>query len=107
MYGWLLLIFAIAFEALGTTSMKLSNGFTSLWPSIFIFVFYGISFSLFTYSLKTIDVSTAYAVWAGIGTAIISAIGFIYFKEPVTILKLASITAIIAGVVGLRIAGVE
>ncbi len=107
MYGWLLLIFAIIFEALGTTAMKLSNGFSSLVPSILLFVFYGVSFVLFTYSLKTIDVSTAYAVWAGIGTAIITLIGFLYFQEPVTMLKIVSIIAIISGVVGLRIAGVE
>ena len=107
MYGWIFLILAIIFETLGTTSMKLSDGFTNLLPSILLFVFYGLSFAFFTCSLKTMDVSTAYAVWAGVGTAIISLIGFFYFKEPVTALKLISITAIIAGVVGLRLSGIE
>jgi small multidrug resistance pump len=107
MYGWLFLILAIIFEILGTTSMKLSDGFTKTIPSLLLFVFYGISFTFFTYSLKTMEVSIAYAVWAGIGTAIISLIGFLYFKEPVTALKLISIAAIIAGVVGLRLSGIE
>jgi small multidrug resistance pump len=107
MYGWIFLIFAIIFETLGTTSMKLSDGFTNLIPSVLLFVFYGLSFVFFTYSLKTMEVSTSYAVWAGVGTAIISLIGFVYFKEPVTALKLISITAIIAGVIGLRLSGIE
>jgi small multidrug resistance pump len=107
MYGWIFLIFAIVFETLGTTAMKLSDGFTNLIPSVLLFVFYGLSFAFFTYSLKTIEVSIAYAVWAGIGTAIISLIGFVFFKEPVTALKLISITAIIAGVIGLRMSGIE
>ena len=107
MYGWLMLVFAIIFETLGTTAMKFSDGFARLIPSILIFVFYGISFVLFTYSLKTIDLNTAYAVWAGIGTALITIVGFLYFKEPVTTVKVISIFAIIAGVVGLRLSGVE
>ncbi len=107
MYGWILLFIAIIFEVSGTTAMKLSGGFTSLVPSILIFVFYGISFVLFTYALKTTDLSTAYALWAGIGTAIITIIGFLYFKEPATAIKILSIAAIIAGVVGLRLSGVE
>ncbi len=107
MNGWVLLVFAIVFEVLGTTAMKLSDGFTNIIPSILLIVFYALSFALFTYALKTIEVSVAYAVWAGVGTAIISAIGFIYFKEPVTIIKLVSISAIIAGVVGLRLSGIE
>ncbi len=107
MYGWLFLVLAIIFEALGTTAMKLSNGFTNLVPSILLFVFYGISFTFFPLALKTIDVSTAYAIWAGVGTAIITIVGFLYFEEPANIIKVISISAIIAGVVGLRLSGVE
>ncbi len=107
MNGWIFLVLAIIFETLGTTAMKLSDGFTNLLPSVFLFIFYGLSFTFFTFALKTMQVSTAYAVWAGLGTAIISIIGFAYFKEPVSAAKLLSIAAIIAGVVGLRLSGIE
>ena len=61
--------------------MKLSYGFTKLWPSIFVAVFYLASLAALTMALKTIDVSVAYAIWSGLGTAIIAAIGILYFGE--------------------------
>jgi len=85
--------------------MKLSYGFTKLIPSILIFVFYGISFVAMTFALKKIDLSIVYAVWSGVGTAIVSSIGIIYFKEPISLLKVVSIGLIILGVVGLHMNG--
>jgi small multidrug resistance pump len=61
---WLLLIVAIILEVCGTTCMKLSESFSKLVPSILIFVFYGLSFTVFTLALRRIDISVAYAVWA-------------------------------------------
>ena len=105
--GWLLLFVAIGFEVAGTTCMKLSEGFSKLVPSVLIFVFYGISFAVFAMALKkSINLSAAYAIWCGIGISLIAAIGILYFKEPVTVLKMASIALIIAGVVGLSFAKV-
>ncbi len=105
MQGWLCLTAAILFEVAGTTSMKFSEGFTKPLPSLLIFVFYGIAFTFLTIALKWLDISIAYAVWAGVGTALIAVIGFMYFHESVTPLKLASIGLIIVGVVGLNIGG--
>jgi len=107
MNHWLYLLFAILLEVAGTTSMKLSEGFSRLLPSVLIFVFYGLSFVALTFALKRIDLGTAYAIWAGIGTALVAAIGMTWFKEPATALKLASICLIIAGVVGLHLSGAE
>ena len=84
MSSWLLLFFAIVTEVSGTTCMKLSKGFTELWPTILVFVFYGFSFTASTFALKTIDLSIAYAVWMGLGTAIIVVIGMIWFKESLS-----------------------
>ncbi|MHC1755068.1 MAG: multidrug efflux SMR transporter [Methanosarcina sp.] len=98
-----LLLLAIAFEVCGTTCMKLSEGFSKLVPSILIFVFYAISFFFFTLALKGIDVSIAYAIWAGLGTALITAIGIFWFKEPATALKMISLVVVIAGVIGLHL----
>jgi small multidrug resistance pump len=107
MQSWIYLVGAIVLEVAGTTSMKLSFGFTKLLPSILLFVFYGLSFVAFTFALKGIDVSIAYAVWAGIGTALIAAIGMTFFKEPVSVMKLCSIMVIIIGVAGLHLSGLE
>jgi small multidrug resistance pump len=64
MQCWLYLTGAIFLEIAGTTSMKLSDGFTKTVPSICIFVFYAISFMALTMALKRIDVSVAYAIWS-------------------------------------------
>jgi small multidrug resistance pump len=103
MQPWFFLIGAIALEVAGTTSMKLSEGFTKLVPSVLLFVFYVASFVALTLALKKIEVSVAYAVWAGVGTALIAAIGILYFREAVTALKLVSLGFIIVGVVGLNL----
>jgi small multidrug resistance pump len=107
MQSWIILSVAILLEVAGTNCMKLSQGFSRLIPSVLIFVFYGLSFVGLTIVLKKIDVSIAYAVWAGIGTALIAFIGIFYFKEPLTLVKVFSILLIIAGVVGLNLGGVK
>lgn len=103
MLGWIYMILAILFEVAGTTSMKFSEGFTKLWPSIFIFLFYALCFSVLTLALKTIEVSIAYAIWSGMGTVLIVTIGILWFHEPVSIVKILSTVLIIIGVVGLQL----
>ena len=105
MQYWFLLACAIALEVAGTTSMKLSEGFTKVVPSLLLFVFYAASFVALTFTLKKIEVSIAYAVWSGVGTALITAIGVFYFRESLTALKIFSILLIIAGVMGLHLSG--
>jgi len=107
MQYWLYLAIAIVLEVIGTTSMKLSEGFTKTIPSIMMFVFYLASLAVLTLALKKIDVSIAYAVWAGLGTALIATIGIVYFHESATLLKIISILLIIAGVVGLHLSGAK
>ncbi len=101
--SYLYLAAAILFEICGTTCMKLSEGFTKTLPSILIFVFYGISFVSFTIALKKIDVSVAYAIWAGLGVAMISIIGSVGFHEPMSLVKIISLLLVIVGVVGLHL----
>ncbi len=103
--GWVYLMLAIVTEVAGTTSMKVSEGFTKFAPSILIFVFYGFSLVLLTLSLKRLDVSLAYAVWSGMGTALIATIGILWFREPMTAVKLVSLALIIVGVLGLNLGG--
>ena len=103
--SWLYLTVAIVLEVCGTTCMKLSDGFSRLTPSVLIFIFYGLSFVAFTFALKRIDVSFAYAVWAGLGLLLISAVGILWFKEPASGLRIVSMGLIIIGVVGLNLGG--
>lgn len=107
MHHWLLLAGAILFEVAGTTAMKLSEGFTRLLPSALLVVCYAFSFGALTLALKKIDVSVAYAIWSGLGTALIALIGVLVFREPVNAMKIASLALIIAGVVGLNLAGAQ
>jgi small multidrug resistance pump len=107
MQYWSYLAVAIALEAAGTTSMKLSDGFTKLVPSLLICLFYVSSFVALTFALKGIDVCLAYAIWSGIGTVIIAIIGILCFEETATALKIISIGLIVVGVVGLKLSGVN
>ena len=101
-HGWLLLAAAILFEIAGTTCMKLSDGFAKPVPSLLLIVFYLIAFSALTMCLKTIDMGIAYAIWAGVGTALAAVIGFVYFREPASASKVICIGLILIGVVGLH-----
>lgn len=105
--SWLYLILAICAEVAGTTCMKLSRGFTIVLPSLLLFLFYGISFSMLTLALRRFDVSTTYAIWSGLGTVLVALIGTFYFHEPVGLLKVVSIAMIIAGVAGLHLSGLS
>lgn len=100
---WFYLFLAIIFEVLGTTSMKLSEGFSKTIPSVIMVLFYILSLTLLTLALKKIEMSVAYAIWAGVGTALIITIGLFFFKEELNFLKVVSILLIIAGVVGLHL----
>jgi small multidrug resistance pump len=82
--------------------MKLSQGFTERLPSVLVFVFYGLSIGALTLSLKRIDVSVAYAVWSGLGTAIIAILGVIVFGEVLTGVKVVALVLIVVGVVMLN-----
>lgn len=101
---WLILTATIIFEVIGSTMMKLSNGFTVFWPSVGVFVCYSLSLIGLTIVLKTIDLSVAYAIWSGLGVALIALIGIVYFKEPLTAQRIICLGLIITGVVGLQLA---
>ena len=100
---WLYLALGIVFEVLGTICMKFADGFSKLWPSVLVFVFYGLSLVSLIFVLKKMNVSVAYAIWASLGTALIAVIGIIWFKEPVSLLKIVSLLFIIIGIIGLEL----
>ena len=99
------LLLAILAEVAGTTCVKLSEGFTRLLPSALILVFYGLSLGFLGLALKKVDLSLAYAIWSGLGIAFIASVGVLWFREPVTAVKVVSLGLIVAGVAGLNLGG--
>lgn len=100
---WFLLALAILSEVVGTLALKMSNGFTLGIPSLIVVIGYLASFWFLALSLKTLEVGTAYAIWAGFGIALVSAAGVLIFNETITALKIISIILIIVGVFGLNL----
>ena len=96
---------AIAAEVAATTAMKYTDGFTKLLPSVLTALGYVVSFALLAQTLKTVSVGTAYAIWAGVGTAAIAAIGITFLGEGMTAAKAVGIALIIGGVVVLNLGG--
>ncbi|RIH81260.1 Quaternary ammonium compound-resistance protein QacC [Meiothermus luteus] len=105
MSGWWLLMLAIASEVMGSSALKASQGFSKLLPSLLVVLGYGSAFYLLSQSLKTIPLSVAYAVWSGLGTALIALLGWLVFKEPMNGPMVLGIALIIAGVVLLNLVG--
>ena len=105
MLAWIYLSAAIATEVVGTVFLRYTDGFTRLGPSVLVLVTYAASLWLTALALKGLEISLAYAVWAGVGTAAIAVIGMAALGESVNALKLASIALVIGGVVGLNLSG--
>jgi small multidrug resistance pump len=103
--GYLLLAGAIAAEVAATTARKYSDGFSRLWPSLLTALGYLVSFALLAQTLKSVSMGTAYAIWAGVGTAAIVTIGILFLGEGMTAVKAAGIALIIVGVVVLNLGG--
>ncbi|MEU7021384.1 multidrug efflux SMR transporter [Streptomyces sp. NPDC046203] len=103
--GYGLLAGAIAAEIVATTSMKYSDGFSRLWPSLLTGTGYLVAFALLAQALKTLQVGTAYAIWSGIGTAAVAVIGFLFLGESLGPAKIAGLALIIAGVAVLNLGG--
>lgn len=105
MLFWLYLLIAILTEVVGTSLMKVSQGLTRLVPTISMFVLYAISFVFMALALKKIEVGIAYAIWSGLGTALIAMIGIAWFRESISVPKLVGIVLIIVGVILLNLKG--
>ncbi|MGW6201112.1 DMT family transporter [Kribbella sp. NPDC055110] len=105
--AWIILLAAAAFEIAFALSLKPSEGFSRLWPTLGVLVFGVISVVLLAKTLDRLPVGTAYAIWTGIGSVGVVILGVVLFHEPITPMRLACIALIVTGVVGLRLAGAE
>ena len=106
MVAWVWLASAIVAEVIATSALKASHGFTVLWASVVVVLGYGFSFVGLSQALKLgLGLGTAYAVWAGVGTASIAVIGWLAFGDRLGVAGISGIVLIIAGVVLVNLSG--
>lgn len=103
MLQWVFLIFAIIAEVVGTSFLKSSDGFTRLWPSVAVVLSYMLAFYLLSLTLRTMPVGIAYAVWAGMGGALITLVGWVVFGQSLDLAALIGIGLIVSGVMVLNL----
>lgn len=99
MNKWLLLSIAILTEVIATSSLKASDGFTRLLPSVIVVIGFGLSFYCLSLTLKVIPVGIVYAIWSGVGIVLISVAGWVFFGQKLDWPAIAGISLIILGVV--------
>lgn len=100
---WVFLALAIVSEVIGTSALKASFGFTRLWPSAIVIAAYGTAFFFLSQALKTLPVGVAYAIWSGVGTALIAIIAWVLYGQALDLPAFIGIGLIVAGVVVLNL----
>jgi small multidrug resistance pump len=100
-----MLAIAIGIEVVGTLALRASDGFSRPLPTAITVVSYLTAFWLLALIVREIPISTTYAIWSGVGTAVIAAIGIALLGEPAGAVKVLSIALIVVGVVGLNLSG--
>ena len=96
---WLVLFVAIVAEVIATSMLKSTEGFTRLWPSVVVIVCYETAFILLSISMKTIPVGIVYAVWSGVGVALITLAAWVFLGQTLDAAGLAGLALIVCGVV--------
>ena len=103
MNNWVYLGLAIFSEVIATASLKSTEGFTRLVPSIVVLVGYAAAFYFLSLTLDTIPIGVAYAVWSGVGVATITLVSFVVYDQKIDTAGLIGIGLIVAGVIVLRL----
>lgn len=101
--AWIVLVFAGIFEIVWAYSMKLSEGFTKLTPSLITIFFMLLSFGLLAYAMKTLPLGTAYTIWTGIGAVGSFLVGIFVLGEPATAVRMLAAVLIISGLVLMKL----
>ena len=100
---WLILFIAIVSEVVATSSLKSSEGFSRLWPSVTVVIGYGIAFYCLALTLRVIPMGVVYAIWSGIGIVLITLVGWFLFDQKLDLPALLGIGLITAGVVVMNV----
>ncbi|MDC5133433.1 multidrug efflux SMR transporter [Acinetobacter baumannii] len=101
--AWAILILAGGFEVIWAYSMKMSEGFTRLTPSVITVVFMILSVVLLSISMKTLPLGTAYTVWTGIGAIGSFLVGIFFLNEPIGAMRMIAAVLIVSGLVLMKI----
>ncbi|MHC5353931.1 DMT family transporter [Myroides sp. LJL115] len=103
MKNLLLLFVAIIFEVIATSSLKASEEFTKLWPSIITIVGYGLAFYFLSLTLRSIPMGIAYAMWSGIGIVLVSIVGVFVYNQKLDMPAVIGMALIVLGVVVINV----
>jgi len=103
MNKWIYLTLAIFSEVLATASLKSTEGFTKLWPSVLVLVGYSAAFYFLSMTLDSIPIGVAYAIWSGVGVAAITLVSIFFLDQKIDTAGFIGIGLIVAGVIVLRL----
>ena len=103
MNKWIYLTLAIFSEVMATASLKSTEGFTKMWPSVLVLVGYSAAFYFLSLTLDTIPIGVAYAIWSGVGVAAITLVSIFFFDQKIDTAGFIGIGLIVAGVIVLRL----
>ena len=101
--NWIYLTIAILSEVVATSALKSAEGFTRLWPSLLVVIGYASAFYFLSLTLRSIPLGIAYAIWSGVGVALVSIVGWLIYQQSLSTGALIGITLIVAGVVVLSL----
>ena len=100
---WIYLAIAIVSEVVATSALKAAEGFTRLVPSVLVVVGYALAFYFLSLTLRTIPLGVAYAIWAGVGVALVALVGWVVYHQSLDIAALIGIALIVSGVIVLNL----
>jgi len=101
--AWVWLFVAIVAEVIATTALKSAQGFTRLWPSILVVLGYSIAFYCLSEVVKSLPLALSYAIWSGVGVALIALLGWLLFGQKLDAPALLGLVLIVSGVLVINI----
>lgn len=103
MKDWMFLFIAIVSEVIATSALKATQDFTRLWPSLIVVIGYVSAFYFLSLTLRTIPVGIAYAIWSGVGVALITLVAWLIYGQTLDMPAFAGMALIVSGVVVLNV----
>lgn len=103
MKNWIFLGVAILSEVVATSALKSSEGFTRLWPTLLVVAGYMLAFYFLSLTLRTIPVGVAYAIWAGLGVALIALVSWVIFDQKLDLPAMIGMGLIVSGVIVMNV----
>jgi len=103
MKNWVFLLVAIVSEVTATSSLKASQGFTKLWPSLIVIAGYVAAFYFLSLTLRSIPVGIAYAIWSGVGVALVALVAWLAYGQKLDVPAVIGIGLIVSGAVVLNL----